>query len=85
MKRTIEHFTLNYNNKAVTVEVLSFEGRVLYSVHFNDRPSVFLAKAITLSGKSIWTSVPEGRQGIAVEIGALIDEYLNVNKNTSRA
>lgn len=78
MKKTVENFTVRYKNNLVAVEVLTFDGRVLYSVSFADRPSVFLAKAVTLSGRTLWTSVPEGRQSIAVEIGALIDEYFSL-------
>jgi hypothetical protein len=69
-------FTIEYHQQKISVEEKNMGGRMLYLVHFTGRPALFITKASDMDGSLFWTSVPEGRQQVALEIGALIDQHL---------
>lgn len=51
--------------------------QVLYRVLSADQQlAFFLTRAQDAEGSFFWTSIPEGRQQLAEEIGVLIEAYL---------
>ena len=76
-------FTISYQNSPVTVEVYTIDKREVMKVLL---PSpFFITKAKDKDNYSFWTSLPQGKQQLATEIGELIDSKSaeNINKNNS--
>jgi hypothetical protein len=69
-------FEINFRDKPVNIEVISLGGQTLYKVTFPDKPPLFITRAKNANAVSFWTSVPEGRQQLAEEIGKRIEEYI---------
>jgi len=77
MQNTGEDFTIDYNNNQLKVETFKLAQQVIYRLIFTDgKTPLFITKASTRDQAAFWTSVPEGRQKLAEEIGPLIDQYL---------
>lgn len=73
-------FQIVWREKELEVVPKKVGGDWVYIVRFPDRtPSLMLTQAIMEKGGHFWTSVPEGRQGEAEQIGPLINEYFKVN------
>jgi hypothetical protein len=70
-----ESFEVQYNDKPVKVEVLSITGQTIYRLHFRGQPPLIITRAKKNIGSMFWTSIPEGKQKLAEEIGLLIEEY----------
>jgi len=68
-------FEINYRDKPVNIEVVSLGGQTLYKATFSDKPPLFITRAKNADAAYFWTSVPEGRQRLAEEIGKHIEEY----------
>jgi hypothetical protein len=72
-----ERFSINHNNSAAAVEVLSITGQTIYRVVFsNNMQMLILTRATSSNASRFWTSIPEGRQELAEEIGALIENHI---------
>jgi hypothetical protein len=69
-------FQINYRDRPVTIEEVSLGGQTLYRATFADKPPLFIARAKNADSVFFWTSVPEGRQQLAEEIGKLIEKYI---------
>jgi hypothetical protein len=72
-----ERFSVNYKKNAAAVEVLSIAGQTVYRVRFSDQTQqLILTRATHQNTNRFWTSIPEGRQELAEEVGALIEQYI---------
>ncbi|MEO7049256.1 MAG: hypothetical protein ABI091_28390 [Ferruginibacter sp.] len=70
-------FVINYNNEELKVYRKLIANQSVYIVFFTDgKKPLFLNRAMAPDYSMFWTSVPEGRQAEAEEIGPLIEEQL---------
>jgi len=84
MKEATSHFDINFNGKVLKVKEVLMGKDKLYVVSGEDMPPLGLTLAMAHGGGKFWTSMPEGRQQEAEDIGPLIDEYFkNTNNHTS--
>jgi hypothetical protein len=72
-------FEISLRGIKTSVQIIRSGGQVLYLVHLKEQSPIIVSRAKELKGKYFWTSIPEGRQELAQEIGKLIDEYLKSN------
>jgi len=79
MSEGSEKFEVFHKEKTVKIEAVSIGGQSLYKVMFSDRPAMFVTKAKDFNAAKFWTSVPEGRQELAEEIGELIIKHYKLN------
>jgi len=72
----IETFEINYSDTLIKVEKLDLPGLAVFRVRFGpNSKAVTIARAINSEKKIFWTSIPEGNQLFAEEVGPLIDDY----------
>ena len=71
-----DKFELNYHNSSINVERHSIGKQTIFRIIFSDkRPPLVITRALHENAYKFWTSIPEGRQREADEIGGLIFEY----------
>jgi len=71
-----EIFYLDHETGRLKVETINLPGQVLFRVNFPDsNPPVIICRATDINQSKFWTSIPEGRQKFALEIGPLIEIY----------
>jgi hypothetical protein len=76
-----DHFELEYQKTKIKVHRHDLSGQVLYRVEFSDRRKPLVLHRAQGSDVGVfWTSIPEGRQKEAQEIGTLIENYLKQSK-----
>lgn len=74
------NFQLIWRNKELEVLPKKVGGGWVYIIRFPDRtPVLMLTYATKEKGGHFWTSVPEGRQGEAEQIGPMITEHYRVS------
>jgi hypothetical protein len=72
-----DSFVINYNGDTLKVKRELIANQTVYIVLFTDgKKPLFLNRAMAPDYSKFWTSVPEGRQPEAEEIGPLIQEQL---------
>jgi hypothetical protein len=77
MDITDQPFDIDYKESKIRVQRHSVAGQTIYRVQFPDkRPPLVVTRALHANANRFWTSIPEGRQMEAEEIGPLIAEYL---------
>jgi hypothetical protein len=74
----VDRIDIDYKGDAVKVQIIDVVGQRIYKVNFPSAAPVFLTRAKNAEGKYFWTSVPEGKQQLAEEIGAIIEPYLKL-------
>jgi hypothetical protein len=67
-------FQLIYNDQPITVELLSKNANI-YSVEIPGHSVLFIALVTNIRNKSYWTSIPQGQEFLAQQIGNLIEEF----------
>ena len=71
-----EKFAISYQDTVAHVEIHSISGQTIFRVIFGDNKApLVLHRATQFEAKRFWTSIPEGRQKLAEEIGILIEKY----------
>lgn len=84
MKEATAHFDINFSGRVLKVKEVKMGKDKLYVVSGEGMQPLGLTVARAHGGGEFWTSMPEGRQQEAEDIGPLIDEYLkNTNNHTS--
>jgi hypothetical protein len=74
-------FELDYKNERIRVERRLFANQVIYRVLFSNKSApLALTRTTADNVKKFWTSVPEGRQLEAEEIGLLIEAFIKANQ-----
>jgi hypothetical protein len=75
------NFELVYKGSKIKVKEHKVAGQTIFRIVFPDgRKPLVVTRATGSNYTDFWTSVPEGRQQEAEEIGALISEYLNIKQ-----
>ena len=72
----VNRIDIDYKGESIKVQMLDVAGQRIYKVNFPSAAPLFLTRAKNAEGKYFWTSVPEGKQKLAEEIGTLIEPYL---------
>jgi hypothetical protein len=71
-------FELTYKEGILKVQKYQAEGQTVFRIVFPDsRKPLVVTKATRINYTDFWTSIPEGWQKEAEEIGVFISEYLN--------
>jgi hypothetical protein len=71
-----EKFELDFQDGRISVRRHSIGAQVLFRVVFSDRRTpLVVTRATHANAYRFWTSIPEGRQNEAEEVGVLISEY----------
>lgn len=81
MRELEKPFELEVNGKVLKVAEHELAGKRVFHVSFGEgaKPLV-ITVALSPSGKKFWTSVPQGRQQEAEQIGKLIAEHIRSKK-----
>ena len=73
---TEQPFQLTLNGVTIFVKPLALPGYQAFEVSFSSpRKPLIIARTKDIDKKIFYTSIPEGRQNEAEDIGALISEY----------
>ncbi len=76
MEKNQDKFELDFADGRIKVARHSIGSNVVFSVIFSDnRKPLVLTRAIHANAYRFWTSIPEGRQEEADEVGPIISEY----------
>ena len=74
-----ESFEIIYRENILKVLPIYIEKQLLYHIQFPDNtPPLNICSATNFNQEKFWTSVPEGRQQLAIETGLLIDHYFTI-------
>lgn len=69
-------FDLEFGIATIRVEEIKIPGQTFFKVDFSNQiPSLTLLRATNMKDEKFWTSIPEGRQKLAEEVGPLIENY----------
>lgn len=81
MANDTEPFELEFKNLKLRVQRHTIAGNFVYHIIFQDkRPPLVITRASAENGGKWWTSIPEGRQREADEIGPLIENHIKSNQ-----
>jgi hypothetical protein len=76
MNQDSNNFELSYSGVKIKVQRHSIGSQTIFRITFsNSGPPLVITRATHENAFRFWTSIPEGRQREAEEIGALISEY----------
>ena len=76
MEKDPNNFTMDFNDDTIQVQRHSLGAQVIFRVtFFNKTTPLVITRALHADAYRFWTSIPEGRQKEAEEVGALISEY----------
>ncbi len=79
MKKESDNFELNFNEGKINVHRHLVGTQTIFRVLFSDkRQPLAVTRATRPNAYKFWTSIPEGRQNEAEEVGALISEYFKL-------
>ena len=82
MENKQDIFEVTYKNIKVKIQRHLVSNQIIYRILFSDkRNPLVITESLTNNNKHWWTSVPEGRQNEANEIGPLIAEYIQTNQS----
>lgn len=77
MESSEDIFELNFKDGMIRVQRHLVSNQIIYRIVFSDkRIPLVITRALTGNSAHWWTSIPEGRQREAEEIGLLIEKYL---------
>lgn len=75
------NFELAYQGSKIKVQEHQVAGQAVFRIVFPDsRKPLVVTRATRSNYTDFWTSIPEGRQKEAEEIGTLISEHLNAKQ-----
>lgn len=76
MENNPDIFDLDFKGGKIRVQRHFVANQTIYRIVFADkRPALVVTRALNENAARWWTSIPEGRQKEANEIGPLIAEY----------
>ena len=73
-------FYLEYQNVLVHIQELQDFGQSLFRATFDTGPPLLIKRVKDEKGEYFWTSVSQGRENLAAEIGALIQKHYRAKK-----
>ena len=68
-------FEIEYRGIITKVETIKLPTQILFKANLINKQPLVLCRATDFNHAKFWTSVPEGRQKEAEEIGPLIEQY----------
>jgi hypothetical protein len=72
-----ENFELDFKGNKIRVRKRTVSGRVIFGIQFFDgREDLVITRAKHADALNFWTSLPEGRQKEAEEVGPVIAAHL---------
>jgi len=81
MESSEDIFELNFRDQMIRIQRHLVSNQIIYRIVFSDkRNSLVITRALTENAAHWWTSIPEGRQREAVEIGQIIEKYFETKK-----
>ena len=76
MEKNQDNFELDFKDRKIQVRRHSIGAQVIFRVVFSNKATpLVVTRAVHSNAYKFWTSIPEGRQKEAEEVGALISEY----------
>ena len=82
MENSQDIFELDFKEGKIRVQRHFVASQTIYRIVFSDkRDPLVVTRALTDNAVRWWTSIPEGRQSEAEEIGPLIANYIKSNKS----
>jgi hypothetical protein len=82
MENSQDIFELDFNEGKIRVQRHFVASQTIYRIVFSDkRDPLVVTRALTDNAVRWWTSIPEGRQREAEEIGPLIANYIKSNQS----
>ena len=71
-----ELFQINHKDASLNIERFDVGGQAFFRISFPGKePPLTILRAVNFNGTKFWTSMPEGRQQLAEEIGILAEQY----------
>jgi hypothetical protein len=71
-----EIFNLDYKSEVLKAERIDLSGQAFFRITFPGKEQTLtILRATHFNGNKFWTSMPEGKQKLAEEIGILIEQY----------
>jgi len=81
MENSQDIFELSFKQGRIRIQRHFVSSQTIYHVVFSDKRSpLVVTRALTDNASRWWTSIPEGRQREAEEIGPLITAYIKANQ-----
>ena len=81
MENNPDIFDLDFKGGKIRVQRHFVANQTIYRIVFSDkRPALVVTRALNENAAHWWTSIPEGRQNEADEIGPLIEEYIRLHQ-----
>lgn len=81
MEKDQNNFALDFKEGKINVQRHSIGGQTLFKINFSDkRNPLIVTRVLHANAHRFWTSIPEGRQKEAEEVGPLISEYYKTIK-----
>ena len=82
MENSQDIFELSFKQGRIRIQRYFVSSQTIYHVVFSDKRSpLVVTRALTDNAARWWTSIPEGRQREAEEIGPLIADYIKANQS----
>ena len=79
MEKASDNFELDFEEGKIHVHRHLVGTQTIFRVKFSDtRQPLVVTRATHANAYKFWTSIPEGRQKEAEEVGALISEYFKL-------
>ena len=82
MENSPDIFELDFKEGNIRVQRHFVASQTIYRIVFSDkRDPLVVTRTLTDNAARWWTSIPEGRQRKAEEIGPLIADYITANQS----
>ena len=82
MENSQDIFELGFKEGMIRVQQHFVASHTIYRIVFSDKRDPFvITRVLTDNAARRWTSIPEGRQREAEEIGPLITDYIKANQS----
>ena len=82
MENSQDIFELDFKEGKIRVQRHFVASQTIFRIVFSDkRDHLVVTRALTDNAVRWWTSIPEGRQMEAEEIGPLIADYIKANQS----
>lgn len=82
MREVEPPFEIDYKGKRSIVTEAAIKSRRVFNIQFPEgRRPLTITVGLTNEGVKFWTSIPEGRQEEAEEVGKLIAAYIRSKNN----
>ncbi len=76
MEKSQDNFELDFKDEKINVQRHSIGSQVIFRILFsNKRTPLVITRGTHSNAYKFWTSIPEGRQNEAEEVGPIISEY----------